>query len=64
MTVKSCWQALNMEEHEKENDFGRRGYSVLFANIWKFLALKILLCMKILTLSSFEPFPLNQTHIP
>ena len=25
MTVKSCWQALNMEEHERENDKGYKG---------------------------------------
>ena len=25
MTGKSCWQALNMEEHERENDKGFKG---------------------------------------
>ena len=33
-----------MEEHERENDIGWRGYSVLFPNIWKFLALENLPC--------------------
>ena len=33
-----------MEEHERENDIDWRGYSVLFPNIWKFLALENLPC--------------------
>ena len=29
MTIKSCWYALNMEEHERENGNGKSGWSVL-----------------------------------